>query len=439
MLFHSLQFLVFLAVVVPAFYLAPRRARKCLLVAASYWFYGSWNWRFIPLLAGLTALDYVTGILLEASRRRWVLVMSLCANLGMLGFFKYYNFLAPASWRLDIVLPIGISFHTFQSIAYIVDVYRGEQKAIRNPLDYALFICFFPQLVSGPIVRAGQFFGDLARWRPPSRSEVADGLLQMVTGLTKKMAFADQFAKVADTFFRDPSAYPGFLPAWSGVLAFGLQIYFDFSGYTDMAIGMARLLGFHFPVNFRRPYLAASMTDFWRRWHISLSSWLRDYLWMPLGANRHGRARTVLNLGITMLLGGLWHGANWTFVVWGAYHGLLLGLEYLAGWRVRSRILTFVLANLGWVLFRSTDLRQSLDVFARLFHGPVGGWILEPWHAGLAALSLAVAWVEERYALHDRLVRGPAWAYAAAGAGMLLVLELFGVIDASIPFVYFQF
>ena len=228
---------------------------------------------------------------------------------------------------LNIVLPLGISFHTFQSMSYVVDVYRGEQEAVRNPIDYALFICFFPQLVAGPIVRARNFFHDLHFWQPPSSDDVSRGLLLLALGLTKKMAFADQFAKVANDYFQNVSGNPGMLTAWSGVVAFGLQIYFDFSGYTDMAIGMAKLLGFHFPVNFRRPYLASSITDFWRRWHISLSTWLRDYLYIPLGGNRHGRWMTYRNLMLTMLLGGLWHGASWNFVIWGGYHGALLSIE----------------------------------------------------------------------------------------------------------------
>src|SRR5260370_11323026 len=228
------------------------------------------------------------------------------------------------SFWLDIVLPLGISFHTFQSMSYVVDVYRGEQTAVRNPIDYALFICFFPQLVAGPIVRARTFFYDLLNWRPPSPQDISSGLLLLTLGLSKKMAFADQFAKVANSYFKDVAGNAGMLTAWSGVIAFGLQIYFDFSGYTDMAIGMAKLFGFHFPINFRRPYLAASVTDFWHRWHISLSTWLRDYLYIPLGGNRHGRLMAYRNLMITMLLGWLWHGASWNFVLWGGYHGSLL-------------------------------------------------------------------------------------------------------------------
>ena len=225
------------------------------------------------------------------------------------------------------MLPLGISFHTFQSMSYVVDVYRGQQKAVRNPIDYALFICFFPQLVAGPIVRARNFFRDLFDWQPPSAGDVSRGVFLMVLGLTKKMAFADQFAKVANSYFGNVAGNPGMVTAWTGVLAFGLQIYFDFSGYTDMAIGMAKLLGFHFPVNFRRPYLASSITDFWRRWHISLSTLAARLSLHSAGRKPAGRWKTYRNLMLTMLLGGLWHGASWNFVIWGGYHGALLSLE----------------------------------------------------------------------------------------------------------------
>jgi alginate O-acetyltransferase complex protein AlgI len=464
MLFNTAPFFAFLAVVLLLFYASPRGLRKYILLAASYYFYGSWNYRFIVLLLTLTAIDYTAGMWLEripaGPKRKAVLVMSLCANLGFLGFFKYYNFLAgnlalamgrPGnSFFLDIVLPLGISFHTFQSMSYVVDVYRGQQKAVRNPVDYALFICFFPQLVAGPIVRARDFFRDFYHWQRPSAEDVTRGIFLVTLGLTKKMAFADQFAKVANTYFGNVAANPGVLAAWSGVFAFGLQIYFDFSGYTDMAIGMARLLGFHFPVNFRRPYLASSVTDFWRRWHISLSTWLRDYLYIPLGGNRRGRWMTYRNLMLTMLLGGLWHGASWNFVIWGGYHGALLGIErVIRGNRPLGNrwtwmypfqaVLTFVLVLISWVFFRAADLSQSIQVIGRMFHGAPGHLLLEPWHIGLALLSLVVALVEEKLEWFERIMDAPAFAYAATMAGMLLVLEIFGVVDASIPFIYFQF
>ena len=462
--FNTLPFFLFLAIVLALFYLSPRPWRRYLLLAASYFFYGCWNYKFIPLLLILTAIDYTAGLWLyklpPGAKRRAVLALSISANLGFLGFFKYFNFLAanlallmgkPAgSFVLAIVLPLGISFHTFQSMSYVIDVYRGQQRAVRDPVDYALYICFFPQLVAGPIVRARNFFHDLWNWAPPSGADVSSGFFLLVLGLTKKMAFADQFAKVANGFFHDSPANPGALAAWCGVFAFGMQIYFDFSGYTDMAIGMAQLLGFHFPVNFRRPYLARSITDFWRRWHISLSSWLRDYLYIPLGGNREGSLLTYRNLMVTMLLGGLWHGASWNFLIWGGYHGALLALERVFRGNRRpsekwtwlypaKAVLTFCLVLVGWVFFRAADLSQSLRVLHQMFFGGPGPMLLQPWHFGLAAIALALAVWEEIRPWSETLLNRPSWAYASAVAMMLLCIDVFGVIDESIPFIYFQF
>ncbi len=464
MLFNTTHFFLFLSVVLILFYASPRAVRKYILLAASYFFYGSWNYKFIALLLTLTAIDYTAGLWLEktppGARRKAILILSLSANLGFLGFFKYYNFLAgnlalvmgrPANFFwLNVVLPLGISFHTFQSMSYVVDVYRGEQGAVRNPVDYALFICFFPQLVAGPIVRAREFFHDLLKWSPPSQEDVSRGLFLLALGLTKKMAYADQFAKVANLYFGNLAAHPAMREAWSGVFAFGMQIYFDFSGYTDMAIGMALLFGFHFPVNFRRPYLASSITDFWHRWHISLSRWLRDYLYVPLGGNRHGRWKTYRNLMLTMLLGGMWHGASWNFLIWGGYHGGLLAAE--RAFRSDTQkpwpggllyplkaAATFLLVMIGWVFFRAADLKQSMRVLAQLVSRTPGHGLLQHWHFGLVAIALAVSLLEERFEMVERIMKTPTLAYAASMALMLFCLDVFGVIDQAIPFVYFQF
>jgi alginate O-acetyltransferase complex protein AlgI len=463
MLFNTLHFFVFLAAVLVLFYASPKAIRKLILLAASYYFYGTWNYHFIPLLLTLTVIDYTAGIWLEktsgAARKRAILIASLSANLLFLGFFKYYNFLGtnlalllgrpPNSFFRDIVLPLGISFHTFQSMSYVIDVYRGEQKALRNPVDYALFICFFPQLVAGPIVRARDFFRDLLHWQPPSPDDLSRGIFLLLLGLTKKVAFADQFAKVANSYFGNVPGNPGMLTAWSGVISFGLQIYFDFSGYTDMAIGMALLLGFHFPVNFRRPYLAQSITDFWRRWHISLSTWLRDYLYIPLGGNRHGQWMTYRNLMITMLLGGLWHGASWNFLIWGGYQGALLSIERLfrrgkeeSSWNafyIPKAIVTFALAMIGWVFFRAADLPQSAAIIRQMFSFAPGHPLLQPWQIELALLSLAIAIAEETSEWSEKIIAGPGLKYAACLALMLFCTEIFGAIDAAIPFIYFQF
>jgi D-alanyl-lipoteichoic acid acyltransferase DltB (MBOAT superfamily) len=465
MLFNTVQYFVFLAGVLVAFYAASPSSRKPLLLLASYLFYMSWNPKFIPLLLTLTLVDFMAAILIETvrpDRRKFALILSLVANLGFLAVFKYYNFLAgnlaellgrpERAFFLAIVLPLGISFHTFQSMSYVIDVYRGDQRAIRNLFDYALFIAFFPQLVAGPIIRAREFFADLFAWRQPTAEALQQGAFLVLLGLTKKMALADQFAKVADAYFRDVNAAPGMLSAWSGTLAFAMQIFFDFSGYTDIAIGCARVLGFHFPLNFARPYLAASIADFWHRWHMSLSRWLRDYLYIPLGGNRHGQLHTYRNLMLTMLLGGLWHGASWNFIIWGGYHGLLLSIGRLvheargaverpplAGLHPLRVLATFLLVCIGWVFFRATTFADSVSVLRQMFSTQAGVWLLERRHLYFILVSLALSVIEERWNVFHRIMRAPRWAKVGAIAALLLWLEIFAVTDESIPFIYFQF
>ncbi len=463
MLFNSGQFILFFLVVLLLHYLLPTRARRWLLLAASYFFYMCWNPKFIALLLTLTLIDYFAALWIESSegpKRKAALWFSVGANLLFLGFFKYYNFFAAnlaqllgrhtSAFAFDIILPLGISFHTFQSISYVVDVYRNEQKPIRSLVDYALFIAFFPQLVAGPIVRAREFFADFYHWRPPSAQMLQDGLLMMLLGLMKKMIAADQFAQVANKYFASVTTTPGFYPAWGGVIAFSLQIFFDFSGYTDIAIGSAALLGYHFPENFRRPYLAASITEFWRRWHMSLSKWLRDYLYIPLGGNRRGPLSTYRNLMLTMLLGGLWHGASWNFIIWGGYHGASLAVERLAGvdpnrpipWYARAprALLTCALVAIGWVFFRAATFRDAWYVLGQMFSlPPQGKFLLSTNLNRLALLTLVLAITEERWSWFDRLSRAPMWLFAAVVAVSLLLLELFSVTDIAIPFVYFQF
>jgi len=470
MLFNTPQFFLFLAAVLVLFYAAPRAWRKYILLAASYFFYMSFIPKFILLLLSLTAIDYTAARWIwragSPRHRKIALIISLSANLGLLGFFKYYNFFAaniasllhkPSNvFALSVILPLGISFHTFQSMSYVIDVYRQEQEPIANPFDYALFISFFPQLVAGPIVRAREFFGDLYHWQRPCSDDVLRGLLLLFLGLAKKMVIADQFAQIANAYFQNPGKQPGMVAAWSAVVSFGIQIYFDFSGYTDMAIGMAKLLGFHFPVNFRRPYLASSITDFWHRWHISLSRWLRDYLYIPLGGNRGGRWQTYRNLMLTMLLGGLWHGASWNFVIWGGYHGALLSFERMfrrAGnaqpgrWTVfypLQALATFALVTIGWVFFRAVTFRDSIYVLGQMFqflYQPVrfSPPAIPTWLEALACFTLLLAILEEKQEWFEEISLGPAWAYGAVCALLLLAVELIGYTQTAVPFVYFQF
>ena len=463
MLFSSMQFFAFLPIILAAFWLTPGRFRKWILLAGSYYFYASWNIKFVPLLLSLTAIDYTAALWInrtEGPKRRVALSISLAANLLFLGFFKYYNFAAANlallagkpqdSFALDILLPLGISFHTFQSISYVVDVYRGQQKPVRNLADYALFICFFPQLVAGPIVRAWQFFRDYYDWRPPSAAEVQRGVLLIILGLTKKLALADQFALVSDAYFANVTAKPRLLDAWTGAAAFGFQVFFDFSGYSDMAIGMALLFGFRFPENFRRPFLATSVTDLWRRWHMTLTGWLRDYVYIPLGGNRRGNLRTYINSILTMALAGLWHGAAWHFIVWGAIQGLLLSAERAAGIKsvdFKRRPLLYIIrmpvAFAVWIgflaIFRAPGLPEGWFSLRQMIAGPPGESLLTPWHFGLIGCALLLAILEESNEWFERIAAGPLWAYGAVLAMFLAALELFSMTERSVPFFYFQF
>ncbi len=460
MLFTTLNFAVFLVVVLVAFYLLPKPARRYLLLAASLFFYMAWNPKFVVLIVGLISIDYFAALWIihkQGPARRMALLVSLFANIGLLGWFKYANFIREtvltlahpgvAVQPLDIILPLGISFHTFQSISYVIDVYRGEQPAIKSYVDYALFVAFFPQLVAGPIVRAREFFLDYFNWQPPTAEEWQRGVSMILTGFVKKLICADQFANAADRYYSNPQAMPGLLPAWSGTIAFGLQIFFDFSGYTDIAIGVALLFGFHFPENFRRPYLSASVTEFWRRWHMTLSGWLRDYIYISLGGNRRGNLRTYANLMMTMLLGGLWHGASWNFVIWGGYHGAVLSLERIV-WgrgekqgllRIPLAALTFLIVNIGWVFFRAKTLAASVFVVGQMFTAELGKVLLTPVQIRLALATLAVALGEEYGGLLTKLTHSPAWLRTAAVVVTLLAIELFTASDQSLPFVYFQF
>jgi alginate O-acetyltransferase complex protein AlgI len=467
--FGSYEFWFFLAIVAALFYGLPRRAGRFVLLFASYYFYARWNAWYVLFLWILTASDFAIAIAVERMREshqrysRLVLGIGIAANLAFLASFKYANFASGTvaalvgmhqnPWLVNLFVPIGISFHTFQSISYLVDVYRGKMRAIRTPLDYALYLAFFPQLLAGPIVRAGLFFGELFAWRPPGPDDVTYGLARAGFGLFKKMAIADQFASIANTYFDSMAAHPGAPAAWSALFAFGMQIYFDFSGYSDIAIGCARLFGFVFPENFRMPYLATSVTDFWHRWHITLSTWLRDYLYIPLGGSRHGKLATLRNLMLTMILGGLWHGAQWTFVAWGGFHGVMLCVERLLGIgherdvprgivAVARIVLTFAIVTLGWVLFRSPTFGVAVGVYRALVAGGAGPGLLGGWQAVLATGIVAFGAVRlllERWKVEISWTGLRPLAQIGTLTGLLLTLELLTWPGASPPFIYFKF
>ena len=465
MLFNSYTFALFFVLVWAAYWALARtsRMRVWLLLAASYWFYGNWDKRFLLLIAGSTVLDYFVGRAMHATederRRRGLLTLSLCGNLGALAFFKYWGFfieetaralgalgLEPNLPTLNVILPVGISFYTFQTLSYTIDIYRRELAPERDFARFALFVAFFPQLVAGPIVRARDFLPQIGR--PPQLGPRAfhSGLTLIFWGLLKKVCLADFLGRnLVDPVWADPSAHGGWLSLLA-IWGYALQIYGDFSGYSDCAIGVARLLGFELCQNFDAPYRAISPRDFWRRWHISLSTWLRDYLYIALGGNRGGAWRTQRNLMLTMLLGGLWHGASWMFVLWGAYHGLLLALDRrlnlpaprgaLDTW-VR-RIVTFHLVCLGWVFFRSKTPADAWAVLGSLFQ-PVAtsDWsslVLFALALGLLVHLLTSAWKERLRQFFLDL--HPYWRGVAFA---LLLGLLLNTQYLEQPFLYFQF
>jgi D-alanyl-lipoteichoic acid acyltransferase DltB (MBOAT superfamily) len=469
MLFNSFQYWIFFFIVAALFYSVPFRFGKILLLLASYVFYMWWDPRFIVLIMTSTIVDYYLGIFLETAtgrRRKLLLIISLVVNLGILGFFKYYDFFAgslaallripPSSVVLQIVLPVGVSFYTFASLSYTFDVYWGKMKAVRNPIDYALFIAFFPHLIAGPIIRARQFIRQIWSWRTPTAIVVQSGIILVVSGLIKKMVFADRFAVVSDSYFNDPTAHPGWLAAWSGCLSITMQVFFDFSGYTDIARGCAKLLGFEFPLNFARPFLARNPPDFWQRWHITLSTWVRDYMFMPFSRGRKGRLVLYRNIFVVMVLIGLWHGANWTFVMWGAYHGLLLiGYRLFDRATVRTAVdkvmkkhwfvpfsvgAMFTAFVLSAPFFRGKTLQSSGYVLGALFGSThiTGDFLLTTGTIVLIFISLFLTVAQERSQFIDRLALQPARIQIPAYVLAFLALELFPA-TGPVPFVYFQF
>jgi alginate O-acetyltransferase complex protein AlgI len=480
MVFSSYLFLFyFLPLALALYYAAPRRLRHTVLTAISYLFYGWANPLFVVLLFASTTIDYVAGLVIgravaaeperpEGARgpraARIAVTVSILSNLGLLGFFKYFNFAVEnfnglaavvglGDLQLDdvvrVTLPLGISFYTFQSMSYTIDVYRRRAPAIRNFVDFACYVSMFPQLVAGPIIRFSEV-ADQLRSRTHTVTKFARGAAFFSLGMAKKVLLANPCGKIADLAFESGSL--GLLDAWYGVIAYAFQIYFDFSGYSDMAIGLGLMLGFVFPKNFDSPYISQSITEFWRRWHISLSTWLRDYLYVPLGGNRRGPARTYINLFIVMVLGGLWHGAAWNFLVWGALHGSLLALERLNGGRPVYAALpaplrtaaTFVLVLVSWVFFRAPDLPSALRYLgdmaglgaaqpAEALLGPI---VYAPYYAGTFAIAALVVWTCPQTWDWTRTLT-PARAVVVAGAFVLAAVVL--TTQAFNPFIYFIF
>lgn len=480
MLFATSTFAIFFAVVWGAHWATARwpRVQLALLLAASWFFYAFWDWRFLGLLLGSTVVDFVCARAMRSPRdaaRKRALWASLLFNLGVLATFKYFNFFADAAvqalqamgWRadpftIDVILPVGISFYTFQTLGYTIDVYRRRIEATDDALAFATYVAFFPQLVAGPIERAERLLGQLRAAKTWVTRDQVDGAARVCLGLFEKVVIADNLGRLADRIFEAPSDEVGLAELGVGAVAFAFQIWGDFAGYSDIAIGSAKMLGVELSENFDAPYLARSPREFWRRWHISLSTWLRDYLYIPLGGNRRGPVRTQINLALTMLLGGLWHGAAWTFVLWGAWHGLWLAL-HRAWVRARTALgveperwapasvrrgaydllagtVTFAGVCVAWVLFRATSLEHAGRMLTP------SALVARPDHLAATAMYLAhYVWaamvIQALVRARPQLRQGGRWQppLLLLASWGLLFMFLHGGFESGRQFIYFQF
>lgn len=487
MLFNSIQFLIFFPVVTILYFLIPHRFRPPLLLIASCVFYMAFIPTYILILFVLIVVDYFAGILIEnaqGGKRRLFLLISIVANVGFLAFFKYYNFINENLFRvaqfldlryplstLQIILPIGLSFHTFQAMSYTIEVYRSKQKAERNPLIYALYVMFYPQLVAGPIERPQHLIYQFKEKHYFDYRRMSDGIKLMTWGLFKKVVIADRLAILVNHVYNDPHGYSG-IPLIVATVFFAFQIYCDFSGYSDIAIGAAQVMGFNLMNNFNRPYFSKSIHEFWQRWHISLSTWFRDYVYIPMGGNRVPKWRWHYNLFITFLISGLWHGANWTYILWGGLNGFYLLCNYwtkpLRDSIVRKTglhafptlhnalklAMTFLLICFAWILFRAKNMSDALYIITHLFYGLGKIFDVGALRASLSGLGLsefeffiaiasicfmeAVHLVQRHGSIRHMLSTKPAWFRWALYYGMLFGIIFFGVFRET-QFIYFQF
>jgi D-alanyl-lipoteichoic acid acyltransferase DltB (MBOAT superfamily) len=472
-LFNSFIFVWFFLVVYGLYLLFRRsnRAQNWLLLIGSYVFYGWWDWRFLMLLWTSTAIDFVVARALDTTtvkrRRTWLLLVSISANLAILGTFKYFNFFAesfepvlrtfglqPDFVTLKLILPVGISFYTFQSMGYTIDVFRKRIPANKNLLQYALYVAFFPQLVAGPIERAANLLPQIKRKRIITSAQVNAGLSLIIWGFFKKMVIADQLGLIADELFDGHSELEG-MESFVAVLAFTGQIYGDFSGYSDIARGLAKLMGFELMVNFKLPYFATNPAEFWTRWHVSLSSWIRDYLYIPLGGNRNGKFRTYINLMVVMALAGLWHGAAWNFVIWGAYHGVALVIHRIwndarvgtgTSLALSSRLrfwaqvaVMFAVTSVGWLIFRSDSVTQIGDMITSASPTFTEDSLRLGYKLAFFAAPLVIVQLVQ-HRTNDLMImtKAPRIVQAVIYGFFLIWIVIFSLREPS-EFIYFQF
>ncbi len=474
MLFNSFIFFIFLGLVLPIFYILPNKSSKNIfLLLSSYFFYGYWDWRFCLLLAFSTIIDFFIGKILfktiDKKNRKLLLLISLFSNLGILGFFKYYNFFIDSfqnlssnlGWSVDflhlnIILPVGISFYTFQTLSYTIDIYRKQLQPTNNFIDFALFVAFFPQLVAGPIERAKTLLPQLSKKLNPNKIQIKQGIVLIITGLFRKVMIGDTAGRFVDNIFGDLELYKS-IEIISALILFSIQIYADFSGYSRIARGTAKLLGVELMKNFEQPYLSRNITEFWRRWHISLSSWLKDYLYISIGGNRVSKYRTYINLMITMLLGGLWHGASWNFVIWGGLHGLYLAVhKVILGKKkynynniekfniknIFNIVITFILVLFTWIFFRSTTWDSTLLFFNKMIF-----WENSEYTYLFISIVVSYLFLTLLLDLFEYISKSHTYILKIQSKGikvgilsaMLLVTLIYMFQADPAPFIYFQF
>lgn len=476
MLFNSFVFLIYLPIVLGLYYLLPKNYKKITLLISSYIFYGYWDYRFLSLLLLSTVIDYFLGLSIYNSndqhKKKLFLILSMVSNLSILGVFKYFNFfvnsfnelIKPLGGSLDyvhlyIVLPVGISFYTFQTMSYTIDVYRKKMQPTHSFIDFAVFVSFFPQLVAGPIERASNL---LPQFKTPPKAtmvQIEKGITLIVLGLFKKVMLGDVTGRIVDNIFAQPSLYKS-SELIAGLILFSIQIYADFSGYSNIARGTAKLFGVELMKNFEQPYLSSNITEFWRRWHISLSSWLKDYLYISLGGNRKGEKRTYINLMLTMLLGGLWHGASWNFVIWGGLHGIYLAFHkmMLGKKKIQERFeytdfksllifitkvfFTFILVLITWLFFRATDFNTIQIFVSKMIHWESSEFTWRFVKITSAFFSVMLIYDIFEYYLRKHTfvlaIKEKAFAYGILSA-MFIVTCVFLFQSKPLPFVYFQF
>ncbi|BDS05784.1 O-acyltransferase [Oceaniferula spumae] len=467
-LFNSYAFWLFFALVWVIYRMLPHRGQNLMLLGASYFFYACWDWRFLPLILTTTLVNYFTAIGMEKSddpkRHKWLMAASAVVSLGLLGYFKYFGFFAESAaelltWlgfnadikMLNIILPVGISFYTFQTMSYTIDVYRGQIKATKSITDFALYVAYFPQLVAGPIERSSSLMPQITNSRKDRpRGDFSEGLYLVMLGLFLKVVVGDNLGFIADGIFAAEEGELTGTEALVGVYCFAFQIYGDFAGYSSIARGVSKWLGIDLMTNFRMPYLARNPSDFWQRWHISLSSWLRDYLYIPLGGNRGSKLMVYRNLMITMLLGGLWHGAGWTFLIWGGLHGAILCIYRMLGDRVKlpklwgrivATLFFFHLVCLTWLFFRADSLAQAWEMLTLVFTHqemtPLANYGLRMILFFCLPLMIYEIWLDKAHTL--RRLETVRWGWRAAAYCYFVFMLIVFPPPVFGQFIYFQF